>query len=388
MKSVTKTTIQTRTPTSEKNGVAFSDTKLSEKPGEKKTDVSKSSKPLLSKSSLELAKTVEMGSRISNNIQSSPTAKITQELGKSADRIQVGINSQQKTNKDSVHVPLNKNQITPPTSGFALDSVITRNPNKYTQQSSLFQRVKRFVFGIPLVILRTPAFLKTLFFVWLISIVSFTFLLFLYLLDKFFSWIFLFPLIPKDIRVSARLKLSNFFILISSGSRQEERTINRMNLIDLAIRNMLFKKSRAIITVGGMAIGIAAIVFLVSIGFGLQQLVLSRVARLDELSQAEASPLPGSKEKINDATISKIKDIDSVTQVLPIISSVAKVTFNNSQSDMAVYGVTSDFLNQSAIKPVRGKIFESNELVNLEKHGEVAGIFDEIVLTEPETATA
>lgn len=268
-------------------------------------------------------------------------------------------------------------------SGVSLDAVITRNPSKYHVHRSLGQMIKGTILGFPAFVIHLPRNAKNFVSIWLISIISFIFLLFLYLVDKIFSWILLFPLLPKEFRTSTRAKLAAFFITISSGSRKEERTINRMNLIDLAIRNMLFKRSRAIITVGGMAIGIAAIVFLVSIGFGLQQLVLSRVARLDELLQADVSPLPGSKEKINDGTMAKVKDIDSVKEVLPIISSVAKVTFNNSESDMAVYGVTSDFLNQSAIKPTRGKIFDSNELSQVvSSHGEVAGIFDEVIADE------
>ena len=49
-----------------------------------------------------------------------------------------------------------------------------------------------------------------------------------------------------------------------------------------------------------MAIGIGAIVFLVSIGYGLQQLVVSRVASLDELKQTDVSSQLGSKIKIDD----------------------------------------------------------------------------------------
>ncbi|MCA9368856.1 ABC transporter permease, partial [Candidatus Woesebacteria bacterium] len=117
-------------------------------------------------------------------------------------------------------------------------------------------------------------------------------------------------------------------------------------------------------TVGGMMIGISVIVFLISIGYGLQSLVVNRVARLDELKQSDVTTAPGSKIKLNDETIATFQGIDGVDQVLPVINVVGKVNYNNSGTDMAVYGVTKDYLQQSAIKPVIGRIFENNETVS------------------------
>ena len=60
---------------------------------------------------------------------------------------------------------------------------------------------------------------------------------------------------------------------------------------------------------------------------------------------------------------------------MPMISVVGRVEFNNSITDVAVYGVTSDYLKNSAVKPIQGKIFDSNELsaVMPVQAGEVAG---------------
>lgn len=170
------------------------------------------------------------------------------------------------------------------------------------------------------------------------------------------------------------LPLSKVYLFITNSSRYEERTINRVNLIELALRNMVFKKSRAIITVGGMSIGIGAIVFLVSVGYGMQQLVINRVARLDELLQADVSPQPGSRERINDASIAKLKDVEEVKEILPLIASVARVTLNNSVSDVPVYGVTTTYLQSSAIKPTHGEIFQSDDLSVITSTATVAGI--------------
>lgn len=166
-------------------------------------------------------------------------------------------------------------------------------------------------------------------------------------------------------RISVKLKffspLKNLlFKLITLMDRPKKGNISRIELIDLAIRNMTSKKNRSYVTIGGMTIGIAAIVFLVSIGYGLQSLVISRVARLEEMKQTDVAILPGSNLFLNDDVIKSFQEISNVKLALPQIAVVGKVNYNNSLTDMAVYGVTKDYLTESAIAPVVGKSFDSN----------------------------
>jgi ABC-type antimicrobial peptide transport system permease subunit len=163
---------------------------------------------------------------------------------------------------------------------------------------------------------------------------------------------------PSEIlfsRFSSRL--FRFFHTASGES------IDKINLIEIAIRNMKGKKTRTAVTIGGMAIGIGSIVFLVSIGYGLQRLVISQVAKLEEMQQADVSLQPGGKIKISDDTINDFAQIPNVRSVAPLIGVVGRVNYQNSISDMAVYGVTGEYLKQSAIRPVQRKFFESNDLV-------------------------
>jgi putative ABC transport system ATP-binding protein len=202
---------------------------------------------------------------------------------------------------------------------------------------------------------------------------NFVGLLITYLLSKLFTKIGKPNLIPQ--------KLFHFF------EKKKERTISQVDLIDISIKNILAKKTRAAITIGGMVLGIGAIVFLVSIGYGLEKLVISRVARLDEMKQIDAIPAVASNVKITDKSLASFKDIHNVIKVLPIIGVVGKINYQNSNTDVAIYGVMSDYLKESAIKPVKGKIFTSNEMVRTssakasevkensgEAKGEVAGV--------------
>lgn len=166
----------------------------------------------------------------------------------------------------------------------------------------------------------------------------------------------------------------SFMRLVRFLDGSSDKTISRLDLIDLAFRNMKAKKARTAITIGGMAIGVGIIVFLVSIGYGLQELVIARVARLDEMRQADVFIQSGTQIRLNDEALSNLSNIPKVESVLPMISAVGRVTFQNSISDVVVFGVTADYLNQSAIKPVKGRIYDSNELSRIfPSTGSVAG---------------
>ncbi|EKE19948.1 MAG: macrolide export ATP-binding/permease protein [uncultured bacterium] len=156
-------------------------------------------------------------------------------------------------------------------------------------------------------------------------------------------------------------KAKNFSRKINAGRKDG---IDQVDLIEFSLKNMRMRKTRTFVTIGGMTIGIAIIVFLVSVGYGLQDLVVSRVAKLDQMKQAEVSLHAGSKMKINDQTMTTLSEITGVKNVLPLISVVGKVGYNSSVSDMVVYGVTSDYLKNSDIRVSQGEFFENNELTN------------------------
>src|SRR3989344_4176447 len=212
------------------------------------------------------------------------------------------------------------------------------------------------------------------------QMVSFLLLLVLYLSAKGLARISSFRFFPPVLKEKFQTPLTAFYVKATKTlDLRKTGSISRIDLIELSIRNMKAKKTRTIITIGGMAIGIGAIVFLVSIGYGLQRLVVTRVARLEEMRQADVSPQAGGKVKITDKTLADFKEIQNVNMALPLIAVVGRVNYQNSVSDMSDYGVTSDYLTQSAIKPIEGKIFDSNELTGeLPKAtGQVAGVATE-----------
>src|SRR3989339_1043387 len=111
-----------------------------------------------------------------------------------------------------------------------------------------------------------------------------------------------------------------------------EGGVRRSFLIALAFRNMKAKKTRSFVTVGGMGLGIAAIVFLVSLGYGLQDLVVSRVARLEELKMADVTIGQASNIRLDGEAIQTMQNIGGGGKVMPIEALGGKGFFEGGNS--------------------------------------------------------
>lgn len=186
------------------------------------------------------------------------------------------------------------------------------------------------------------------------------------------KWLFFWAQPLRKPVVKIRSKSLYFF------NTREAGEISSLDLITLAVRHLTAKKTRTIITIGGMSIGFGSVIFLLSLGYGTQKLVISRVARLGELRQAIVTVGQTSSLKINDAALQEFENIESVEAAMPLASVVSKVNYNNSISDAIAYAVTKKFLEESAIQPVKGNIFEdgtvSTSNVPIADQGQVAGI--------------
>ncbi|MEI6462088.1 MAG: FtsX-like permease family protein [bacterium] len=142
------------------------------------------------------------------------------------------------------------------------------------------------------------------------------------------------------------------------------KNIPKLELLEIASKNTISKKSRVYITIFGLMIGIGSVVFLLSVGYGVQDSITKRIANLDEMKQVDVYPRRGDKIPLNDNSVQNVKAISGVENVFPIASVVSKVNNNNSITDVPTYAVTSAYLNILSSKITEGKIFEENEAVN------------------------
>jgi len=117
-------------------------------------------------------------------------------------------------------------------------------------------------------------------------------------------------------------------------------------ILKIAIKNLLRKKSRAVITIFGLSIAIALVIVFVSLGYGLQTLVINNFTSLEALRTIDITPEKSEVIQLNDTTAQEILDLESVTEVLPIVELGAKMTYENSTTDVAVLGVDKEIFDK------------------------------------------
>lgn len=129
----------------------------------------------------------------------------------------------------------------------------------------------------------------------------------------------------------------------------------------LSLGNLKRNRMRSTLTILGVAIGIAAIVFLVSLGFGLQNLSIQKITSLEALTTITVSPGTNQQAKLNEESVSKFLNIGGVADVSVTYSVPSQIAFNGKNTDSIAYGVTPKLLDIEGIKVKEGKTFSGDE---------------------------
>lgn len=146
--------------------------------------------------------------------------------------------------------------------------------------------------------------------------------------------------------------------LDTKKQKYSPKYIRRKVLFMIAYHNMTNKKMRTWLTVGGVVIGIGAIVFLVSLGLGLQNLVTKEVVGSKSVKAIDVSSPKPRILHLDKAVVDKFKHYGEVTDIGKTYSFAGKVNFQNSTTDTVIYGADKSYLDLSALRLVAGKKIE------------------------------
>jgi ABC-type lipoprotein release transport system permease subunit len=151
--------------------------------------------------------------------------------------------------------------------------------------------------------------------------------------------------------------------------------IKRRYLVFVAFQNLSMRKSRSLITILGMSVGVGIIVYLLSLGYGIEKLVISQVASLEELQMIDVSSGESSTASLSKAALQKIKKIAEVKDVIPMISVVGRLDYKNAKTDILVYAVPKSYLEAAKPDILNGKYFSKKDEIEdiLASNPEVAG---------------
>lgn len=116
---------------------------------------------------------------------------------------------------------------------------------------------------------------------------------------------------------------------------------------------------RTFLTVLGVSVGIGTVLFLVSLGYGLQRTILSRITTADALLSLDVSSGTSELLTLNKESIDKISQIEKIAEVSPVLNLSAQISMDDLTSDSLIYAIDPSYFRLSGIMPSSGAAFSS-----------------------------
>ena len=138
-------------------------------------------------------------------------------------------------------------------------------------------------------------------------------------------------------------------------------SINSWELGEISLSHLMENKSRTLITVLGMGVGIGFITFLLSLGYGLENLVIGEIAEIEERRQVSINPVVGSEVVLDEERLNIISTTEGVGDAYPLINVATTVFYEGSQTDVVAYGVESEYITVTGQSFVKGGNFDDSQ---------------------------
>ena len=132
----------------------------------------------------------------------------------------------------------------------------------------------------------------------------------------------------------------------------------------LSTRMFQTRPLRTMLTVLGVGVGIGAVLFLVSLGYGLQEAVLSRITTADAILSLDVTPSGSELIVLDEENINKIKSMEGVSEVSPVISASSQILLGDLVGDGTIYAVDPSYFRLSGIETSLGTLFSQNRAEN------------------------
>jgi ABC-type antimicrobial peptide transport system permease subunit len=148
------------------------------------------------------------------------------------------------------------------------------------------------------------------------------------------------------------------------------------DLLEISFQNFNNRKSRIFFTILGVSIAIAAVLFLVSFGYGLQASLLKKITTKDSLLSLDVMSSDAQLIKLDQDTINKISAIEHVDKISPYVAYAGNLTINDLTSESMVNIVDDNYLKFNGVTPKVGRGFESSDINKVIVNKSVADLFN------------
>ncbi len=132
------------------------------------------------------------------------------------------------------------------------------------------------------------------------------------------------------------------------------------DLYNLSTRMFRTRPTRTWLTVLGIGVGISAVLFLVSLGYGLQNVILQKIVFNEAMLSLTITPSTDLIILDNEA-VADILKIQHVTDASPLTKFTGQMALGDLNGTMAIRGVNANFFGYSGTVAKAGDVFLENE---------------------------
>lgn len=134
------------------------------------------------------------------------------------------------------------------------------------------------------------------------------------------------------------------------------------DIIRLSGRIFKTRRLRTALTIAGIGVGIGAILFLVSFGYGLQNILLTSIASSEQLLTLDVSSFNKEFLKLDKKIIQDIEELTGVNRVIPQMRINGQIVFNNLTGNASINIVDKDYFNLAGSKFIGGAAYSDNNI--------------------------
>ena len=158
------------------------------------------------------------------------------------------------------------------------------------------------------------------------------------------------------------------------------------DLFKLSTRMFKARTSRTLLTVLGMSIGIGAILFLVSLGYGLQKTLLERITTSDSLLTLDVSEAKSGAVSLDSEMMKKIQEMPGVEEVSPAFQINTQAHMDDLSADLVAIGSKPSYLKLGGYNASKGVLLSDSTPDGIVISSAVAQVFgksvDEMLVKE------
>jgi len=134
--------------------------------------------------------------------------------------------------------------------------------------------------------------------------------------------------------------------------------------IRIATRNFKTRKLRTFLTILGIGVGIATTLFLVSLGYGLQKVLLEKIATSDTLLTLDVT-VENPEEKLTQEKIDILSGMGGVAEVSPVKNITSIVDTGSVLSNVTLFSINPSYFRLGGIEVLKGEKFEKEDDVKI-----------------------